>query len=72
MFSGFKSLSEIRKNQEKTQDIPIYDIESVQMFQSAEKLGGIETTAVLVEFTLSLQVVEKFSAIDCATVKSKT
>ena len=44
--------------------IPIYDIETMQMFQGAQKFCCIESTSVLIELALALQVIEQFSAVD--------
>ena len=46
-------------------DVPIYDIETMQVLQRAQEFSCIEATPILVEFALPLQVVEKLSSIDC-------
>jgi len=65
MFSGFKSLKEFEKAFKwKRCDIPINDIETMKMFQSTEQLSCIETTPMLIKFTLTLKVIKEFPAID--------
>jgi hypothetical protein len=44
--------------------ITIHDVKPMQMLEGAEELRGVEATPVLVEFALSLEVVEEFSAVD--------
>ena len=39
-------------------EIPIYNVESVQMFESAQQLRGVEAASSFVELALGLKVVE--------------
>jgi len=65
MFSGFKSLKEFKKAfRGKRCDIPINDIETMKMLQSTEQLSCIETTSMLIKFSLTLKVIKEFTAID--------
>ena len=43
---------------------PVYNIETVQMLESAQELGAVKSTPTLVEFTFALKVVEKLSTIN--------
>ena len=45
-------------NSNETDDAPVYDIEPMQMLQSAEKLRGVKSAPVLVELAFTLQVIE--------------
>jgi len=44
--------------------IPINDIETMKMLQSTEQLSCIETTPMLIKFSLTLKVIKQFTAID--------
>lgn len=44
--------------------LPIYDVESVKMFQGTKKLRGVVSTPRLVEFAFPLQVIEKLATVD--------
>ena len=46
------------------ENIPVDDVELMQVLERAQQLGGIEPAALLVEPTLALQVVKELSAID--------
>ena len=45
-------------------EIPVDDVETVQMFKCAQMLGGVGLSAMLVELTLALKVVKKLAAIN--------
>lgn len=45
-------------------DVPVDDVETVEMFQSHQQFRGVKSRPSLVESTLALQVMEKFSTID--------
>lgn len=45
-------------------NIPIDDIEAVQMLEGDQELGCIEPRSFLVEFPFSLQVMEQFTTVD--------
>jgi len=65
MFSGFKSLKVFKKAfRWKRCVIPIDDIETMKMFQSTEQLSCIETTPMLIKFSLTLKVIKEFTAIN--------
>lgn len=48
---------------DERQDVPVNDVELVQMLESAQELCRIEPTPLLVEPPLSLQVVEQLAAV---------
>jgi hypothetical protein len=49
-------------------EITVHHVESVQVFESKEQLGAVETTALLTKALLLLQVVEEFSSVDEAAM----
>jgi hypothetical protein len=65
MFSGFKSLlPSATPLLIRWQDIPVNNIEPVQMLESHQQLCGIIPRPDLVEFSLPLQMMKQLSTID--------
>ena len=45
---------------------PVYDVETMQMLESAQQFGAIEPTSALIEFAFALEMIEKLPAVDYA------
>jgi hypothetical protein len=43
---------------------PINNVEAVKMFKRAKEFSSVKAAPILVELSLSLQVIEEFSSID--------
>jgi len=62
---GFQVTKRILESaQRQEMRIPINDIETMKMLQSTEQLSCIETTPMLIKFSLTLKVIKQFTAID--------
>ena len=45
-------------------DVPVHDVEIVQVFKRAQKLSSIEPASIFIKLPFSLQVVEQLATVD--------
>lgn len=52
-------------------DVPVYNVETVQVLERTKQFGSVETTSVFVKLALSLQVIEQFTTVYYCDVRGQ-